>query len=77
MVQQCNYLVVCLSPPFGRVCNGCADAAELQRADSDPGSGLPRGPEWQGHGWDCPNRLGQDTGCKANESFFKRDLHED
>ena len=57
-------MVDCHSRPSGRVCDGCADTAELQGANSNPVSGLPCGAEWQGHGGDCPDWLWKDTGCK-------------
>lgn len=63
-ILQYNCLVGC--PPLlsGRVCDGCADAAEFQGADGDPVAGLPRGPERQGHGGNRPDRLWKDISCK-------------
>lgn len=58
--------VDCLAPS-ARICDGCADAAELQGANCDPVSGFPCCSEWQGHGGDCTDWLWKDTRCKDEE----------
>lgn len=60
MAAHRNDQRMCFLASPSRICNGRTDAAELQGADSYPGTRFPPGPQWERHGGHSSDWLWQD-----------------